>query len=173
MSGATPPYDGRQPNVAIIGGGLAGSAAAVRAAEAGWRVELFEQKRVLGGRAASFRDPKTRQLVDCCQHVAMGCCTNLADFCRRIGAADGFRRDGRLHFFGPDGRRCDFAAAGWLPTPLHLLPGLMRLKYLTRGQLWSIGRTLLRLARGSVGWGEARDPRGNGRRQRITRGSRT
>ncbi len=166
--------------LAIIGGGLAGSAAAIRAAELGLRVELFEQKQTLGGRAASFRDPKTGQLVDCCRHVAMGCCTNLADFCRRIGAAECFRRDGRLHFFGPDGTRCDFAAADWLPAPLHLLPGLMRLKYLTRGQRWSIARTLLRLAKldivdshEDVGWVEARDPRGSGQRQRIPRGPRT
>ena len=41
-----------------------------------------------GGRASSFTDPVTGELVDNCQHVSMACCTNLADFCRRVGIDD-------------------------------------------------------------------------------------
>ncbi len=77
----------------------------------------------------------------------MGCCTNLLDFCRRTETADGFNRYATLHFFGPDGRRYDFTASRWLPAPLHLLPGLRRLGYLTGGQRRAIGRAMLRLAR--------------------------
>ncbi len=108
------------PSVAVVGGGLAGAAAAVALAEAGCRVELFEARRRLGGRAGSFVDPATGELVDNCQHVSMGCCTNLADFCRRTGTADLFRRHRRLHFIGPDNRVYDFAPTAWLPAPLHL-----------------------------------------------------
>jgi len=133
--------------VAVVGGGLAGMAAAVAAADGGLRVELFEQTNSLGGRAGSFRDGQTGLTVDFCQHVSMGCCTELADFCRRIDAADCFRRDRRLHFFGPEGKRHDFAAAAWLPAPWHLLPGILRLKYLTLGERWGIVRALRRLAR--------------------------
>ena len=91
--------------VAVIGGGLAGLAAATALVERGSRVELYESRRKLGGRAASFRDPTTGELVDHCQHVGMACCTNLVDFCRRMGIADLFRRDRTLHFFAPDGKR--------------------------------------------------------------------
>ena len=43
----------------------------------------------------------------------MGCCTNLLDLCQRTGIDGSFERHADLHFFGPDGRRCDFAAAGY------------------------------------------------------------
>ena len=135
------------PSVAIIGGGLAGLAAAVEAAERGLRVELFEQARFLGGRAGSFVDSQTGQLIDYCPHVALGCCTEFLDFCRRTGVMDCFQRTGTLHFIGPDGTRHDVAASRWLPAPLHLLPGLMRLKYLSLGERWGIVRTLRRLVR--------------------------
>ncbi|MGE0607534.1 MAG: hydroxysqualene dehydroxylase HpnE [Pirellulales bacterium] len=134
-------------SLAIIGGGLAGLAAAAALAGRGLRVELFEARKKLGGRAGSFRDPATGEAVDHCQHVSMGCCTNLADFCRRTGIDDLFQRHDKLHFFGPDGSRYDFASSAWLPAPLHLGPALMGLGYLTRGERLSIGRAMLRLAR--------------------------
>ncbi|MHB1037083.1 MAG: hydroxysqualene dehydroxylase HpnE [Pirellulales bacterium] len=133
--------------VAIVGGGLAGMAAAVALAPHGYRVELFEARRRLGGRAASFRDVVTGQVVDQCQHISLGCCTQLADFRRRIGMDDGFRREATLHFFGPDGRQCDFSASRLLPAPLHLGPALFGLKYLTLAERWSIARAIGQLAR--------------------------
>jgi len=136
-----------QRRIAIIGGGLAGLACAAALAGRGHRLELFEARRSLGGRAASFQDPATGELVDHCQHVSMGCCTNLADFCRRTGLADCFRRDRVLHFFGPDGSRNDFAAVGWLPAPLHLTPAFMRLSYLTFRERVTAAMGLWRLAR--------------------------
>ncbi len=71
--------------IAIVGGGLAGLAAAVGLADRGLHIELLEARRQLGGRAGSFRDPASGELVDHCQHVSLGCCTNLDDFCRRTG----------------------------------------------------------------------------------------
>jgi len=136
-----------EPSVAIVGGGLAGLAVAVALCERGLRVALFEARRRLGGRAGSFRDPRSGQQLDRCQHVSMGCCTNLADFCRRTGIAGAFRRHRRLHFIGPRGTRHDLAAVGWLPAPLHLLPGLLRLGYLRLGDRLSILRAMARLAR--------------------------
>ena len=134
--------------VAIIGGGLAGLAAAAAAVDCGFDVELFEARRRLGGRAGSFADPESGQRVDHCQHVAMGCCTNWADFCRRTEIIDCFERHARLHFIGPDGRQCDFAAAALLPAPLHLLPALFRLKFLSLSERWGVARAVVRLARG-------------------------
>jgi squalene-associated FAD-dependent desaturase len=137
--------------VAVIGGGLAGMAAAVAAVERGMTVELFEQAKTLGGRAASFVDSETGQSIDYGQHVAMGCCSSLLDFCRRTGVEDCFERHRRLHFIAPDGSRCDFAPSAWLPAPLHLLPGLMRLSYLSWSERWGIVRALRRLARQQSG----------------------
>jgi squalene-associated FAD-dependent desaturase len=133
--------------LAILGGGLSGLAAAATAAEHGLAVELFEARRTLGGRAGSFDDPQSGELVDFCQHVSMGCCTNLADFCRRTHIDACFRPVNRLHFFGPDGTQYAFAAASYLPAPLHLMPAFLRLGYLTLADRLHIGRTMLRLAR--------------------------
>lgn len=136
-----------RPRLAIIGGGLAGLAAAVAAVEQGIQVELFEARRCLGGRAGSFHETQSEELVDRCQHVSMGCCTSLADFCRRTGIDECFRRYQHFAFIGPDGRPRDFSAARWLPAPLHLLPGLMRLDYLSLAERCRIPKTMLRLAR--------------------------
>src|SRR5437588_9534642 len=81
------------PHVAIVGGGLAGLAAASVLVGRGLRITLLESRPRLGGRASSFLDPATGQRVDNCQHVSMACCTNLADFCRRVGTSDLFRRE--------------------------------------------------------------------------------
>jgi squalene-associated FAD-dependent desaturase len=136
--------------VAVVGGGLAGLATAVALAECDCKVELFEARRSLGGRAGSFRDPATGELVDHCQHVSMGCCTNLADFCRRVGIAQFFRRHRRLTFVGPDGRHYRLEG-GPLPAPLHLGPAFWRLTYLSVAERLRIGRAMWKLARYGAG----------------------
>lgn len=142
----------RKPTLAVVGGGLAGLAAAVAAAGRGWQVDLFERSSRLGGRAGSFRDPETGGMIDYCQHVAMGCCTNLlASFCSSTGMTDSFRPSPQLHFFGPEGRRHDWAASRFLPAPFHLLPALRRLKYLSLGERLNILRTIGQLASRSAG----------------------
>src|SRR6266436_3001084 len=97
-------------SVLIIGGGLAGLAAATALAPRGFRVTLLESRGRLGGRASSFTDAATGQLVDACQHVSMGCCTNFAHFCRTVGVAPLLRAQQRLAFMTPD-RRVSILAA--------------------------------------------------------------
>ena len=87
----------------MIGGGLAGLSAGVALAEAGWRVRLFEQRPFLGGRATSYVLPNGEH-VDNCQHVTLGCCTNLEDFYRRVGSAKKIKFFDRLLFQDPQGR---------------------------------------------------------------------
>jgi squalene-associated FAD-dependent desaturase len=120
-------------------------AAAVAASGRGMRVELFEQAKTLGGRAASFADPETGQTIDYCQHVAMGCCREFLNFCRLTGVGDCFERADRLHFIDPSGRQYDFSASRWLPAPLNLLPGLIRLGYLSLSERWHVVRAMRRL----------------------------
>jgi len=104
--------------VIVIGGGLAGLAASVALAEAGWRVRLFEQRPFLGGRAASYVLPDGEH-VDNCQHVTFGCCTNLEDFYRRVGSAGKIKFFDRLLLLDPQGRRGEMHA-GLLPAPFHM-----------------------------------------------------
>ncbi|HEY2895162.1 MAG TPA: hydroxysqualene dehydroxylase HpnE [Pirellulales bacterium] len=147
MSSSSPPGEER---VAVVGGGLAGLAAAVALSSAGFAVELFEARRQLGGRAASFRDPASSELVDQCQHVTMGCCTNFADFCRRTQTGELFSRHRVLNFVGPDERMYRFRGARWLPAPLHLGPAFWGLRYLTLAERLSIARAMWKLARSRI-----------------------
>jgi squalene-associated FAD-dependent desaturase len=147
MSAASIETDDGARRVVIVGGGLAGLAAAVGLAGRGLRVELLEAKQSLGGRAGSFPDPQSDERLDHCQHVAMGCCTNFLDLCERTGCLDLLERHRRLYFFSADGRRSDFQASAWLPAPLHLLPSLLVLKHLSWRDKLCIGRAMLRLMR--------------------------
>src|ERR1700684_1656030 len=74
-----------QKSVAVIGGGVAGMSAACALAEAGFRVQLVERRGYLGGRASSYLHPGVNEIIDNCQHVLFGCCTNLIGFYKRIG----------------------------------------------------------------------------------------
>jgi len=134
-------------SVAIVGGGLAGLAAAAALAEAGIAAVILESRRHAGGRAASFEDPVAGGLVDACQHVAMGCCTNFLDLCGRTGLAAALRRDRTLSFIGPDGRRADCTPSRLLPAPLHLAPLLLGMRHFTPAEKLALARGMLRLAR--------------------------
>ena len=138
---------GEQSHVVVVGGGLAGLAAAAALAESRCRVTLLEARRRCGGRAASYEDPVGGGLVDACQHVAMGCCTNFLDLCRRAGLDDALRRDRTLWFIGPDGDRSRCTPSRLLPAPLHLAPLLLGMRHFSVGEKLALGRGMLRLAR--------------------------
>ena len=134
-------------HIAIIGGGLAGLAAAAALARSGARVTILEARRRAGGRAASFEDPVAGGLVDACQHVAMGCCTNFLELCRETGLGDALRRDRTLWFIGPDDRRAACTPSRLLPAPLHLAPLLAGMHHFTLREKAALGLGMLRLAR--------------------------
>jgi len=138
---------GETRRVVVVGGGLAGLAAADALASAGIAVTLLESRRGVGGRAASFEDPVEGGLVDACQHVAMGCCTAFVDLLTRAGLAPSLRVDRTLWFIGPDGSRSACTPADWLPAPLHLVPLLASMRYLTLRERAALAVGMLRLAR--------------------------
>ena len=102
--------------VAIVGGGIAGIAAAIRLSQAGMKPIVLETRRKLGGRATSFVDPRTGKLLDNCQHVAMGCCVNLLDFYQRLGVLDRMQWHKETYWANPP-HAPDVMRAGWLPAP--------------------------------------------------------
>lgn len=136
--------------VVVIGGGLAGMAAAVALESAGVAVTLVEARASLGGRAGSFVDPRTGEDLDNCQHVLLGCCTNLQDFYRRIGAADLIRYDRTIRMADARGRTYALFGVRGLPAPLHLAPAMLRFSALSLAERATVGRAMsamLRLGR--------------------------
>ncbi|MFY9674096.1 MAG: hydroxysqualene dehydroxylase HpnE, partial [Terriglobales bacterium] len=131
--------------VAIAGGGLAGLAAGCALAGAGFRVTLFERRAFLGGRASSYQHPGTNEIVDNCQHVLLGCCTNLIDFYGRTGVEKRIRWYDNLTFLEPGGR-ASVIGPSMLPAPLHTLPAFLRAACLGLSDKLAIGRAMLALA---------------------------
>ena len=134
------------PRTVIVGGGLAGLAAAVALAERGVLVTVLESRPRLGGRASSFVDKSSATEIDNCQHVNLACCTNFQHFCRTLGLDDLFRTEPVLYFIGPD-NVVNRLSAGALPAPFHLLRAFGSLSYLSAGDRLRIGLGLRALAR--------------------------
>jgi squalene-associated FAD-dependent desaturase len=134
-------------DVLVIGGGLAGLAAAVELAQAGAEVTLIEARPHLGGRAFSFADRTTGDLVDNGQHLMMGCYHHTFRFLKLIGSFDLLKFQPALHL--------TFLEAGGEPLTLHcppapwpwgLLLGLGRMPGLSPGdrlRMLAVGRDLL------------------------------
>jgi squalene-associated FAD-dependent desaturase len=142
---STHPDTTHPPTVAIAGGGLAGLAAGCALAEAGFRVSLFERRPYLGGRASSYQHPGTGEIVDNCQHVLLGCCTNLLDFYRRDGVQDKIRWYEKLTFLEPGGR-ASVIAPSVLPAPLHTALAFLRADCLSFRDKLAISRAMAALA---------------------------
>jgi len=121
-------------HVVIIGAGLAGLSAAEtlsRVAPNAIKVTLLEAKRTAGGRAGSFTDTHTGDAVDYCQHVAMGCCTNLLGLLSRSGLDHIMNRYERLQFYHPGFPVSEFSPSRFLPAPLHLAKVIGQQRYLS------------------------------------------
>jgi len=160
--------------VIVIGGGLAGLSAGIGLAESGWRVRLFEQRPFLGGRATSYVLPDGEH-VDNCQHVTLGCCTNLEDFYRRVGSQHKIKYFDRLLFQDPQGRTGTMQA-GFLPAPLHMTGSFLTFAPLTTADKASIAQALLDILRGRGHTADLDEPGGISmlewlRRRKQTRGA--
>ena len=131
--------------VAVVGGGLAGLAAGSVLAHSGFHVTLFERRPYLGGRASSYQHPGTGEIVDNCQHVLLGCCTNLIEFYQRIGVEDKIRWFDQLTFLEPGGR-ASVIRPSWLPAPFHTAPAFLRATCLNLADKLAIAAAMAALA---------------------------
>jgi hydroxysqualene dehydroxylase len=131
-------------DVAVIGGGFAGLAAATALAEAGRRVLVLEARGELGGRATAFIDRETGELVDNGQHVLFGCYRETFRLLRRIGAEGHVRTQPSLEVaYLDDAGRRSVLRCPRLPSPLHLVAGILGWTALD----WHDRLSVLRVAR--------------------------
>ena len=124
--------------VAVVGAGLAGLAAGCALSNAGHSVKLFERRPYVGGRASSYEHPGTDEVIDNCQHVLVGCCTNLIDLYRRSGVAEQIRWYDRISFMEPGGRRSVLSPSP-LPAPLHTSLSFLHFEALTFSEKTAVG----------------------------------
>lgn len=137
-------------NVAIVGGGWAGMAAAVAACEAGHRVTVFEASRTLGGRArglAGVLPDGTAVALDNGQHILIGAYTQTLRLMRMVGVdpdAALLRRPLSLPFADGTGLQTPAYAAHW-PAPLDAIAAIAT----ASGWCWS---ERLSLVKASLSW---------------------
>ncbi len=113
--------------VVIVGGGIAGLAAALKLKQYNIPVTLLEATKHLGGRAASIPSNMTNSgLIDTCQHVVMGCCTNLLDFYQHLNVTDQIQWYNHTWFASTHNKHHTLRTASYLPAPLHQLPSFLR-----------------------------------------------
>ena len=138
------------PHVVVVGGGLAGMAAALTCTDAGARVTLLEKRGRLGGLTWSFTHDGL--VMDNGQHVFLRCCTAYLDFLDRIGSAGDVFLQPRLDVTVLRPR------AGGQPqtavlrrgpgrAPLHLAASLSRYSLVPPAQRALIGLAAIPLAR--------------------------
>jgi hydroxysqualene dehydroxylase len=95
---------------AVVGGGLAGLAAALELVDAGHEVRLYEARPTLGGAVQTLpeREGDPSPPPDNGQHLALGCFTEYLSFLERIGESGSYsRRSLLLPVFAENGRRAD------------------------------------------------------------------
>ena len=136
-----------QQRVVVVGGGLAGMAAAVALESAGIAVTLLEARKTLGGRAGSFEDPQSGEILDNCQHVLLGCCTNLLDFYRRTGVLGRIHWERTIRFVDPAGQPHCLWGVDALPAPLNLAASAATFTALNELERLSLARAMFAMLR--------------------------
>ncbi len=120
--------------VVVVGGGVAGVAAATALATAGLPVTLLEAAPSLGGRARSFVDRATGDAVDNGQHALMGCYGAFLALLARVGRrGDLYERALDVPLWD-EARGLQRLACPRLPAPLHFAAGVLRFRHLSPGE---------------------------------------
>jgi squalene-associated FAD-dependent desaturase len=130
-------------NVAVIGGGYAGMAAAVTLAAAGVPLTVLEAAKTLGGRARRVEHAELS--LDNGLHILIGAYRETLRLMELVGAAPE-RHLLRLPFTWEIHSRFSLRAAP-LPGPLHMLAGLLAARGITHGERFAVARFLLAMRR--------------------------
>ncbi len=137
----------------VLGGGLAGIAAAFLLADRGHAVTLLESHGWLGGRAFSFHDRVSDAWLDNGPHVMLGCYAAMRGLLRRIGSEDGFAAAAALTvaYREAGGRASRLRLRRW-PVPLAMPFGLFGLPLGFGGRLRALRGLLASLRRPPADW---------------------
>lgn len=127
----------RQKRVAIVGAGVSGLAAGVALADAGYDVTVFERRPFVGGRACSYVHPGSGETIDNCQHILLGCCTNLRSLLARVGRSNAIGWTESITYIEPGGRR-SVVRPGSLPAPFQSAWSFLTARCFSIADKWAI-----------------------------------
>jgi squalene-associated FAD-dependent desaturase len=133
------------PQVVVVGGGLAGMAAALACADAGAQVTLLEKRQRLGGLTWSFEHDGLT--MDNGQHVFLRCCTAYLDFLDRIGSAGDVHLQDRLEVTVIRRGRQAVLRRDRVRAPFHLARSLLAYRHVPGAERARIGLAAAALAR--------------------------
>ena len=129
-------------NIAVVGAGWAGLAAAVTATQAGHTATVFEASEALGGRARALKavlPDGTPVLLDNGQHILIGAYAETLRLMRSVGVTpEQVLLDLPMTLPFPDGLGIRFP--NW-PTPLDALGGILGARGWSLADKWSLLRT--------------------------------
>jgi 15-cis-phytoene desaturase len=143
-------------SVLILGGGLAGLAAAKRLTDRGLQVKVLEKREIYGGKVSSWKDEEG-DWIESGTHCFFGAYDVLYELMKEIGTYHAVLwKDHRLTYTLEGGRRFTFDT--WnLPSPLHLLPAIVKNGYFSFGEMAAFSRSLLPLALKQAGYPPTQD----------------
>ncbi len=118
-------------DVIVVGGGLAGLACALGLAGSDLSVTVLERADTLGGRAASFLDETTGDVVDTGPHIVHNHCDNLLAFAQWVGTDALVAWQDEPLLTVCDGTHSVDIRTSPLPPPLHLAPSMLAVPELT------------------------------------------
>jgi len=116
-------FNMKSSNIAIVGGGLTGLTAAIRAAELGYHVDLFEAAPELGGRTRSFFHEPSHTWIDNGPHLLIGVYERTIQLLKDVDALKNTAWQDSLELPLWDNRRGHFSlkTSPYLPFPLALM----------------------------------------------------
>jgi squalene-associated FAD-dependent desaturase len=114
--------DAGRTDVAIVGGGLAGLVCAIALRDSGLAISVLEAERTLGGRARSWVDPDTDDVIDLGPHILLTEYHNMLGVLDLLGTRERivWQTDPLIRL--REGPQVTDMRLHRLPPPLHLLP---------------------------------------------------
>lgn len=128
-------HDNNTFDVIILGAGISGMSSAMHCIKHGKKPLLIESTGNIGGRARSFEDRISGDVIDNGQHVMMGCYASFFALIQEIGMMNKMHKQECLTipFHFPNGEKDILIAKGMagINGPIGMALGMLRLKFLS------------------------------------------
>ncbi|MEI7708928.1 MAG: FAD-dependent oxidoreductase [Chlorobium sp.] len=116
--------------IAIFGAGVAGLSAAIELVDRGHTVEIYEKRKILGGKVSVWKD-SDGDSIESGLHIVFGGYAQLQKYLQRVGAGDNYQwKEHSLIYAETDGKQSYFKKAK-LPSPWAEVVGGLQTDFLT------------------------------------------